>query len=115
MSKKILTAEELISSCKTEEQEFKIGTGIIKIQGLTKGKTQSLRKQATINGEIDADLFERFLFKEGIIEPELTDEQLNELIKTIPSSLFDDICYAIMDLSGLDTKQAQEAQKFFRA
>ncbi len=114
-NKKILSFDDLINGCATKEELYELPNGAIKIRGLTKSMAQQIRADSTDNGELNADKFELATFKAGIIEPQISDEQLELIKDSMPASVFDDICYKILGLSGISTPEIEEAKKFFRS
>jgi len=108
---KALTAEDLFANCAVQEVEFQIGEGFIKVKGLTKVAQQQARKNAVINGELDGDKLELAIFKAGVIEPKLSDEELERLSQSMPATTFDSIVLKISELSGLSKGFASQAKK----
>ena len=112
MGKKILTGADILAGCKVAEAEFELGSGVIKVRGMTKDVQLRARKNATVNGEFDSDALEIAIFKAGIVEPTLTDEELVQIKATMPAATFDAVVLEVMRLSGVDVKDfAKQAKK----
>lgn len=110
-----LTVEDILAKCKILEQEYDILGGTIKIRGITKDMQQQARKRAMHGGEVDADKVELELFRAGVTEPELSEEQAMALKAQMPAGDFDSILTKILQLSGIITvEERQEVAKFFR-
>jgi len=111
MGKKVLTAAEILSKCVLREAEFDIGDGVIKVAGLSKETQQEARKDSTKDGEIDNIALETALFKAGVIDPKLTDEEFEQIKSGIPGDVFDKIVLKITELSGIKVKDVDKVKK----
>jgi hypothetical protein len=86
----------------TREVEIE-GMGTVLVRGMSKGKARVMRAGAMRGGEIDADLLELEIFRNGVIEPlleDLTNEAIEAMFGNWPQSDIDKILMAIMDLNG---------------
>lgn len=111
MGKKVLTAADILAGCKVETAEFPLGGGVIKVKGLTKDRQLEARKSATENGELSSEALEVAIFKAGVIEPVLTEEELTQIRQTMPSGTFDAIVMEIAKLSGIQPEDLKRQAK----
>lgn len=67
-----LTADDIIAAADLDERDVYVPQwdGTVTIRGFSKARQQELRKRATIDGEVDTDRLEVFLFIEGVVDRE---------------------------------------------
>lgn len=86
----------------------------VKIKALTKQQQIDIRKQATVNGEVNVDEADLLAIVESVIEPELTREQVG-LLKTKNANAIDRLTTELAMLNGLDKEALEALEAAFRA
>jgi hypothetical protein len=106
------------SAVPTEEVKLTNG-GTVLVHGHTKAQNRSLRQQATKeNGDLDTDLLEVYLFKFGVVEPDLSGLEIPEVLDIFdkwPSADIDAINMAITRCNGFGEGQVKAEAEAFRA
>lgn len=112
---KFLAFEDIINKPDLDEKEVFIPEwdGYVKIRGLTKAQQQAMRKQATVNGQMDTDKLETIMLASCLVEPAITLEQAEQL-KNKSAAAIDRILREILELAGLTEEAQKEAMKSFR-
>jgi len=112
MTKKKLTAEDILSSITIEEKEVYVEEwkGTVTIKPFTKDEQQKVRKSATVDGEIDSDKLEMAMFVAGVSDPKFTYDQIPAL-KEVSANALDTVLKEIMALSGISDKEEFEEVK----
>ena len=105
---KTITAGELLSltTLPTIDVEIPELGGTVKLRGLRKSEQVSMRSEATLpNGEIDPLVIEKKMLGLGLVEPELTAEEIGQL-QNLSAGVYDRLLLKIAELSGTDTGTA---------
>lgn len=91
------------------------GEGVgVKIKALTKQQQIDIRKQATVNGTVDADEADLLAIVTSVVEPELTREQVG-VLKTKNANAIDRISVELAQLNGMDKEALDALEAAFRA
>ena len=83
--------------------------GAVVIRGFSKGVELDIREQSGGADNFDSSRFELLLFVYGVIDPQFTVEQVDEL-KAKSAVPFDRVITEVMDLGGM-TKEAKDKAK----
>lgn len=105
---KTITAGELLSltSLPTVEVEVPELGGVVKVRGLRKSEQVAMRAEATLpNGEMDPLVIEKKMLGLGLVEPELSADEIGQL-QQLSAGLYDRLLLKIAELSGTDTGTA---------
>lgn len=115
MSEQILTADAILNAIDLEEKIVEVPewNGAVKIKGFTKAVQQKLRRQATVNGELDTDRFEMLMFIHGVSEPQFSEDQY-EALRNKSAAPIDRVLREVMGLAGLTEEVQKQVQKSFR-
>jgi hypothetical protein len=115
LKKKVLSVEDILKASDVKEKEIYVEEwkGTVKIRGLTKEAELRIRKEAEKGGGIDEALFEKLLFKECVVEPKLTLEQVEEVFKK-SSNAVNKVLLEIVNISGLYSIDSKDVKDFFR-
>lgn len=111
----IVTFDEILKADDTQTKLIDVPEwgGQVKIQGLTKAQQLDIRKRSLVDGEVDEELSQGFLFQEGVLEPHIPLERLPELMQK-QAGVIDRILTEVLRLSGMRPEQMKEAEKSFR-
>lgn len=110
-----LTAEEILALHDTKTDEVWVeewGTSV-KVAGLTKKQQLDIRTAALVNGEIDADKSQMGIFREGVVEPRFSEDQM-PLVFERNAGAVDTIITRILELSGMKPEDAKRKTAEFR-
>lgn len=102
MDKNLLLSQD---SLKAQDVELP-GVGIVKVRGL---RTDELR-QAT-NPDMDDDELSVHIVSAGLVEPEMTPEEVAQWKSLAPAGHFLGVYNKVAELSGLDVAAAKQAYK----
>lgn len=86
----------------------------VTVRGLTKRQQLDIKRRSTINGEIDEDQSQAFLWLEGVVEPVFTEDQLGALFEKAAAPV-DLVLKRIMTLSGMMPEALKEKEARFPA
>lgn len=89
----------------------KVGTDVIhidewdtdvRVQGITKRQHSKITSEATNadTGEVDTDVIEMAMFRDGVVEPKFTEEQIEELWRDGAPGPINRVLMRILELSG---------------
>jgi hypothetical protein len=83
--------------------ELPSGFGRVQVRSLRKATMSRLRDKSgvIVDGEINLGAFEPEVFREGLVQPELTAEQVATVFENWPAGDVDAVLEAILDSSGL--------------
>ena len=87
------------------------GIGTVTVRGLTRAEVLDIQRQR--NGR-KADWIERQMVRIGLTDPELTDDEVEQMYAALPNGHLDRITKAIAGLSGMDKEADREAMRAFR-
>lgn len=114
---RILTADEIMDA---DDRPTKIvpvpewGEGVgVKIQALSKQQQIDCKKASRVGNMIDEDLFDLHLFGAAVVEPKLTQAQV-EGLRAKNSHAIDRVIGEIVSLSGMDAEAIALVEKMFR-
>lgn len=105
MANKTVSASELLSltTLPTIEVDMPELGGVVKVRGLRKSEQVSIRSEATLpNGEMDPLVIEKKMLGLGLVEPELSAEEIVQL-QQLSAGVYDRLLLKIAELSGTDT------------
>ena len=110
-----LTVEDILTSVDVQEQIVKVPQwkdangedGEVTIRPFTKEAQQALRKECMADGEVNTELFEMALFKQGVVDPVFDDEQIIRL-KQKSAAAIDLVLKQIVAASGFTDKEAKD-------
>ena len=90
------------------------GRGVVQVRSLKKGTMSELRDKTGVikDGEINLGAFEPQVFREGLVQPALNDEQVAVVFREWLAVDVDAVLEAILDSSGLgaDFREARASQ-----
>jgi hypothetical protein len=111
----ILTVEAILAvpDTTTEIVQMPEWGGAVKVIGLTKRQQVDIRRAAMVDGEVDAEKVQAGIFREGVLEPRFTEEQMGALFDK-NAGLVDRVLMVIMRLSGMEEGAVKEKEKTFR-
>ncbi len=106
---RILSIEDILAAKDIEERLVQVPEwgGAVKIKTISKGRQQNLRKQATVNGEVDPEKLEMLMLAACLTEPAITPAQA-EALREKSAAAVDRILREVMGLNGM-TAEAQKA------
>jgi hypothetical protein len=112
----LLSAETILETDDTQEKYVYVEAwgGHVKIRTFSKRKQQALRNEAIIGEDIDNEKFEMLLFIHGVVEPEFTIDQIEELREKNANAL-DAVILEVTTLGGLTPRAVKEAEARFPA
>jgi len=115
-NKRILTFDEILAARDLEEKEVYVAewNGHVKIRSMTKAEQQAMRKEASVNGQVDPDKLEIIMLAHCLIEPQVTIEQAEKL-KDKSAAAVDKVLREILSIAGLTEEVQKEALKSFRS
>lgn len=102
----ILAAKDLVE----ETIDIPEWGGAVKVRSFSKKQQQDVRDEAMVDGDLNAERLEMFLFLRGVVEPEFENEQYEQL-REKNAAVIDRILNRIMKLSGLTPEAVKEAEK----
>lgn len=110
----ILTAEQIfeIKDLIEETMEIPEWNGSIVVKSFSKKQQQEIREMSEVDGEIDAERLEMFMFIRGVVDPQFTDDQY-ELLREKNAGVMDRILTRLMQMSGMAPEQQQAAERKF--
>ena len=111
-----LSREQILSAPDIVEKEVDVPEwgGSVLVRTLTKAKQIALRKQATVNGQLDDERLEVFVFIAGVIEPAFSPEDYDAL-KAKSSAAMDRVLMEIYRGSGILKEEAGKIERAFPA
>lgn len=96
---------------RVKEQDIEIpGVGTVRVRALTREQVLKIK----MKGEIDVAEMERKLISMGMVDPELTEEEVGQWQAVAPAEELTPITEAVMGMSGVSQELAKEAMKQFR-
>lgn len=111
---RILSVEDVLAAPDVEEIVYEVPEwgGAVRIRGLSLERISFLRRQATTAGRPDNDKFESFLFRDCLVEPQLSPEQYAVLRKK-PAGPLSRMMAKMMELCGLSDSAVADAEATF--
>jgi len=110
----ILTAEQVVTVDDRPERVVEVPEwgGAVRIKALSLGQFQDIRDRSTVAGEVDETRVTLYMLQEGIVEPRLTEAQVEMLrLKSIPAVVR--LLSAISELSAVDEAAQKAAEARF--
>lgn len=115
MERMMLTAEQILTAPDLEERIVDVPQwgGSVRIKAFSKAEQLEMRKAATIGGKIDVDRVEVLMFIHGVIDPQFSEDQYEQLRQKSAGAI-DLVLQAILEASGLTKEAMRQAEKQFR-
>jgi hypothetical protein len=113
-AKPIKSAEEILAMPDLKEMQIHVPEwdSRVRIKALSKGRHQAIRKECVKDGVFDAERWEWAVLRQGIVEPQFTDAQFEQLREKSAAAI-ELIGQAIIKLSGLTPERTKEIEKLF--
>lgn len=110
-----LTVEHILAQQTVTKRTIEVPEwgGTVTIQGLSKKQQQDIRKEAMVDGEVDSDLVTKATFREAVVDPQFTPEQVVSLWEH-QAGVIDGILMAVLRLSGMDAEALKRWERLFR-
>jgi hypothetical protein len=110
-----LSVEAILAAADTQTDEVDVPEwgGKVKVIGLTKRQQVDIRREALVAGEIDPELVQQYIWREGVIEPRFPTEQLGALFEK-NAGIVDRVLAVVLRLSGMEEGSVKEKEKTFR-
>lgn len=111
---KLLSVEDILSSPDIEEEIVEVPEwgGAVRIRGMSRARLDQLRKMSMIRGALNEDRFSSYLFRECMVEPQLTEEQYKAM-REKPAGPIARLEARMMALVGLSDKEVENAEAMF--
>jgi hypothetical protein len=109
------TAEEIlaVNDTRTDDMFIEEWDTNVKVVGLTKQQQLDIKRRATVDGEVDEDKSQMFLWQEGVAEPKFTEDQVALLFQKNAGPV-DRILKRVLELSGMKEEDVAKRQAEFR-
>jgi len=123
---RILSVEEILAAPDIEERivECPEWGGSVRVRSFTKLQINRMSEQASVEKrnrqtgqmvkEVDSDRLNDLMFREGVVDPTFSDEQMIQLRAKNAAPILR-ITKAILELSGLGSDSAAQAESAFPA
>lgn len=85
----------------------------VKVQGLTKRQQLDIRQRSMVNGEVDAEKSQQYMWLEGVVEPRFTEDQLGPLFEKSAGAI-DLVLTRVLELSGMKPEDLKAKEAAFR-
>lgn len=111
---RVLSVEEVLAVDDRPERVVEVPEwgGAVRIKALSLGQLQDIRTRATVGGEVDEAKSTLYMLQEGIVEPRLTEAQVEMLRqKSVPAIVR--LLTAISELSAVDEASQRAAEARF--
>lgn len=108
----LLTREQILGADdrKTDTVNVPEWDGSVKVQSLTLGQRQEIRRRATVDDEVDDEKFDVFTFMEGVVQPQFELDDF-EALKKRNGQAMQRVMNRIMQLAGWTAEASKEAEK----
>lgn len=110
--------KEALLKDRLNEAEVEVpGIGTVRVRGLSRGEVISMQKATDNEHTLDGPrvlVIERKMIALGMIEPQLTEDEVKQWQKAAPANEIDPVMAKISELSGLDKGAGKAAMRSFR-
>lgn len=109
-----LSADAFEHAPEREEREVPLPRlgGSVLVRSFSKATHIKMRREATVDGEIDENRLELLMFMHGVVDPEMTEEQAQSAFEHWDAGDVDAVLMATMEVSGLAQGVAATKRQF---
>lgn len=110
-----LTVEAILAAADTPKDTVLVPEwgGTVEVIGLTKRQQVDIRRGSMVDGEVDPEKVQAAIFREGVIDPIFTEDQMGSLFEKSAGAV-DRVLTVILRLSGMDEEAVKQKEKTFR-
>ena len=95
------TKDSLLRKREVSTREVDLdGTGTVTVRALKRGEVIEIRQAATKNGKLNEDLVDLFTIARGMVDPQLTPDEVAEWAEQAPAGEPAKVMAAIGEMSG---------------